>query len=285
MREVREAKYMRKLYCPSILAFIIVFMLMSTAAVQARAQTRAGTVPAGTEFSSNWSGYAVTAANKTTLLQAISGTWRVPAAQANGQAAAAQWIGLGGFSSNNLLQIGTIEAVYDNHQVTELFWEKLPDMAHNIIKISSGTIVAASISENGSGVWQLATTVIKPNGDRITKTIQVAGDVSYDRPMEQSAEWINEDPSNKTENLYKLANTGTLSFTNLSVNNQTLAALGLNRHPLAVTSQANRLLLSPSFLKSHGTAFSVLNLSHTAHPKKMKKARHRFRISHHKLSR
>lgn len=284
MREVREAKYMRKFYCLWILAFIIVFMLMPTAAVQARSQTRAGTVPAGTEFSSNWSGYAVTAANKTTPLQAISGTWRVPAAQANGKAAAAQWIGLGGFASNNLLQIGTIEAVYNNHRVIELFWEKLPDMAHNIIKISSGTAVSASISQNGAGVWQLTAIMIKPNGARITKTIQVAGDVSYDSSMEQSAEWINEDPSNNTGSLYKLANTGTLSFTNLSVNNQSLTALGLTRHPLAVTSSAKRLLLSPSSLKSHGTAFSVLNLSHTAHPKKVKQARHRFRISHHKLS-
>lgn len=240
-------------------------------------------LPAGTELSSNWSGYAVTSANNNVRYNNISGKWRVPKASASKQAAAAQWIGLGGFASSDLLQMGTIESVYKHHQITELFWEKLPDMAHNMTKFAPGSVVSATISKQSTdGHWCLKFLVTKPNGKKFTRSVQIAVASNYETNMERSAEWINEDPSNSKNKLYPLASTGTISFSNLSLNGSPMRTIGNIVHPLAVTNASKRLLLVPSVTKG-GTSFSIRNTSHQYQKTKVKKVRHRFRISHHNL--
>lgn len=85
----------------------------------------AADIPADTEKSLNWAGYIATPVSGKSYTS-ISGNWTVPditAGQKN--ALAGQWIGLGGVSSTDLLQIGTLEIMENGQATAEVFWEKL----------------------------------------------------------------------------------------------------------------------------------------------------------------
>lgn len=238
-------------------------------------------LPVGTEKSSNWAGYAVTAVDHSSPYHLVSGSWTVPIAYGTSGALGAQWIGLGGYSSSDLLQLGTIEEMSGKREVVTLFWEKLPATAQNIGTVPVGSRISTSISQNNNGTWALHFSITTPKRQRITKTVTVSVDTAYVQGMGTSAEWISEDPSDGSGNLYPLANTGTVQYTNVSANSTSVTAAANRIHPLAVASSASRLLLVPSNLSNGGTAFNTKNAMQQSMTFMRGLPRHRFRISHH----
>ena len=219
-------------------------------------------LPVNTQESENWAGYIDTPSSGS--YTSVSGTWTVPSISAGQQnSAAAQWIGLGGVSSTDLLQMGTIEETENGQIVDEVFWEQLPSPAQNVMTVPAGSTISATIAES-TGVnptWNLTFTV---NGQTPSQTIApVTLDPSstYAQGIGTSAEWISEDPSTQNDQLYPLANMGTISYQSALVNGQALHSAGNQVQPVDLVSSNGNVLIAPSALGTDGDSFSTSVIS------------------------
>jgi hypothetical protein len=214
-------------------------------------------LPANTQESSNWSGYIVTPTSNNEYTN-ISGTWTIPNISASqSDAVASQWIGLGGVSSTDLLQMGTIEQVENGQPTAEVFWEKLPDVAQNVMSVPIGSTITVNISETSSTTWQLVFNATLQNGQTQTQTITANLDSSYDEGIGTSAEWISEDPSDENGQLLPLANMGIVNYEAATVNGQPLNAYGNDIEPVALMSNDGNILIYPSALGTDNESFST----------------------------
>jgi hypothetical protein len=214
-------------------------------------------LPANTQESENWAGYIDTPSSGSGYTS-VSGNWTVPNISASQQSAvAAQWIGLGGVSSTDLLQMGTIEQIENGQPVAEIFWEQLPSPSQNVMTVPIGSTINASItpSADSSSTWNLTFTI---NGQSQTQTIApITLTTSYAQGIGTSAEWISEDPSNQNDQLYPLANMGTVSYQSATVNGQPLNSTGNQVQPVALVSSNGNVLIAPSELGTDGESFST----------------------------
>ncbi|AGK95790.1 G1 family glutamic endopeptidase [Clostridium pasteurianum] len=216
-------------------------------------------LPNNTEGSSNWSGYIATPTSNSGYTS-ISGSWTVPnISESQRNAVAAQWIGLGGVNSTDLLQMGTMEQIENGQPMAEVFWEQLPDVSQNVMSVPIGSIINVSISNSSSSssIWNLTFTVRTPGGKTQTQTIPVTLDSSYAQGIGTSAEWISEDPSNQNSQLIPLANMGIVKYQSALVNGQPLNALGNNVQPVAMVSSNGTVMISPSELGTDGESFTT----------------------------
>ncbi|WP_425806453.1 G1 family glutamic endopeptidase [Desulfitobacterium sp. Sab5] len=239
------------------------YVLSKIQSVHTESTSTTTSLPANTEKSGNWGGYIATPTSGQGYTR-VSGSWTVPtitATQAN--ALAAQWIGLGGVSTSDLLQIGTIESIENGQPKAELFWEKLPDAAQSIVTVPIGSTVTASIAPEDSTdtVWNLTYTVNIPDGQTQTNTIKVTLEAAYAQEIGTSAEWISEDPSNQKNQLYPLANMGIVKYNSARVDDQPLNASGNKVTPVAMVSKKGDVLIAPSVLGSDGESFSTTVLA------------------------
>ncbi len=165
------------------------------------------TKPAANYQSSNWSGYLINSG----VLTTVSGSWIAPSPTGNGSttSADASWIGIGGVSSTDLIQVGTDNTVSASGQVTTgAFYEMLPAVSQNIngLTVTPGDSITASITETTTNEWSI---VITDNTNKQTFTTTV----SY-TSSNSSAEWIEEDPSYSNGQLVPFDNYGSVSFSN-----------------------------------------------------------------------
>ncbi|PJI10517.1 MULTISPECIES: G1 family glutamic endopeptidase [Clostridium] len=221
-------------------------------------------LPASTEGSKNWAGYIDTP-NSNNSYNSVSGSWIVPnISEGSSNSAAAQWIGLGGVTSSDLLQMGTMEQLENGQPVAEVFWEQLPSASQEVMSVPIGSKINVNISkaQDSSSVWNLTFTANTPDNKIETKTISVTLDPSYIQGIGTSAEWISEDPSSEDDQLFPLANMGTIQYQSALVNGQPLNASANNAKPVAmVSSNDNTIMISPSSLGSDGESFSTTTLS------------------------
>lgn len=226
---------------------------------QPQSTTPSVTLPANTEESENWAGYIATPTSDSGYTS-ISGSWIVPNITASqSKALAGQWIGLGGVSSTGLLQMGTIEEMENGQPVAKVFWEKLPEVAQDVMTVPIGSTINVSISkaEGSSSSWNLMFITKTPAGETQTQTIPVTLDSSYAQEIGTSAEWISEDPSTQNGQLYPLANMGTVTYNSALVDGQPLNS-SLNKvNPVAMVSTDANGLIAPSTLGTDGESFST----------------------------
>ncbi len=159
--------------------------------------------------STNWSGYAVQANSDT--VSAVSGSWVVPTVSTTSTGYAASWVGIDGWSSSTVEQIGT-EADVVNGQATYYAWyEMYPSNSVTISKMTidpGDTITgqvswAASSSKGGTYTLTLTDTSHTKDSDTVT----VNSSTAFAR---SSAEWIVEAPY--SGGVLPLAHFGTDSF-------------------------------------------------------------------------
>ncbi|SPF37547.1 Peptidase A4 family [Candidatus Desulfosporosinus infrequens] len=214
-------------------------------------------LPPDTRESENWAGYIATPTSNL-CYTSVSGSWVVPNISADQQnAAAAQWIGLGGSSSPDLLQMGTSEELENGQLVTEVFWEQLPTPAHTVMTIPIGATIYASIAPatNSSLTWNLTFTV---NGQSQTQKIPpVKLDSSYAQEIGTSAEWISEEPLKPNGQRYPFANMGTVSYRSALVDGQAISSAGNEIEPIDLVSRNGNVLITPSGLGQDGESFST----------------------------
>lgn len=222
------------------------------------------TLPENTQESSNWGGYIVTP-NSDNSYTNVSGSWTIPSIKAsNLNAVAAQWVGLGGVTSSDLLQMGTIEQIENSQPVAEIFWEQLPNVAQNVMTVPIGSTINVSISESSSSTWNLTFTCNEPDGTTQTQTVSTTLDSAYVQGIGTSAEWISEDPSDENGQLVPLADMGTVKYKSAMVNGESINASDNNVEPVAMVSNSRTVVISPSALGSDGESFTTTNTNSTA---------------------
>jgi hypothetical protein len=163
----------------------------------------------------------------------------------------AAWVGIGGVSSQDLIQSGT-QAVVLNGKVQYQAWtEILPaDSKQLTIDIHPGDNISVDITEYSRGKWRITFADVT-TGKTITKNIAYTSSHS-------SAEWIEEAPSD-SNGVLPLDNFGSIAFGNCSAvrggKTQTLAAA--KAKPIALVSDTGITLANTSGLNNSGVGFSV----------------------------
>jgi peptidase A4-like protein len=238
-----------------LLAGLATVALSVTPAVQQTIQTNTNSNSTAPNIGSNgnsrnWSGYVSTGSSYTS----ISGTWTIPQVTTSGHTATdATWVGIGGVSSNDLIQSGTQNIVDPSGQVsTTAFYELLPDSSISITSVSvkPGDSVTVTISEQASNQW-----LINFNDNTTNQNYQTT--VTYDSST-SSAEWIEEAPSNGVSVL-PLDNFGTIQFSNGSTtqNGTKVSTSSSNTHAVTMVNNSGQALATPSGLGSDGASFTI----------------------------
>lgn len=201
--------------------------------------------------STNWSGYMAT----TGSFSAISGSWTVPQVTGKGSSTSgdAAWIGIGGVTSSDLIQVGTENSVSASGQVSiSFFYEMLPAAAKLITTatINQGDAIHASLSGN-NGQWTIYINDVTTNQSFTTI-------VSY-ASLLSSAEWIEEDPSYANGQLVPLDNFGTIPF---SAASSTIGGISTTlatskAQSITLVDGSGYVLATPSAVTSDGMGFRV----------------------------
>ncbi len=141
-----------------------------------------------TAYSTNWSGFAVSAAAGT--VTAVSGSWVVPqivSGSNNGYSSA--WVGIDGYNSSSVEQLGTDSDMVNGTPQYYAWWEMYPNPSYKIsgMTVKPGDSISASVSyTSGSFVLQIT------DGSQSFKTTQGSSTAQL-----SSAEWIQEAPSSR----------------------------------------------------------------------------------------
>jgi hypothetical protein len=208
-------------------------------------------IPDNQNTSHNWSGYAATGGNYTS----VSGTWTVP--QFNGTDSSfgidAAWVGIGGVRSRDLIQAGTQQTVSGNGSTQYEAWvEMLPRASKPVpLRVHAGDSISVSIAEQSTDQWL------------IQFTNNTTGQ-TYEQPQQytsshSSAEWVEEAPSGGRGGVLPLSNFGNIDFSNGTTvkNGQTLTIAGANARAITMVGNNEVALAVPSKLSDDGGGFSV----------------------------
>ena len=232
--------------------FILVVLCGSFFALQ---YAKADTTPATTSTALNWSGYGVSGSGFT----AINASWVLPQIAASDTLASdSTWVGIGGITNSDLIQIGT-DAFSSGNQVSyQAFYEVLPQPSVIIpMTVSQGDSVTASIFETSTNQWDL---LIRDN--TTGKDFQTS--ISY-TSTNSSAEWIEEMQSNDSNDFIPLDNFSPIGFSGCSIiqNNTTYNLLQSNAQIISMIDGSGQALTGVSDLSSDGTGFTVTRTSST----------------------
>jgi hypothetical protein len=202
--------------------------------------------------STNWSGYLATNGSFT----GISGSWTATLATGNGSTISADstWIGIGGVTTSDLIQVGTQNTISANGQVsTSAFYELLPSVSQPVpgVTVSPGDSMTASLSEVSNGQWIISITD-KTDGESDTMTVSYASSLS-------SAEWIEEDPSFSFRKQIPFDNFHLAFFTGGSTvaNGSTVDIVASTAQPVTMVSSNGQTVAISSAIGGDGASFTV----------------------------
>jgi len=225
--------------------------------------------------SGNWSGYGVPleGSGVSDTFSQVSGTWTVPSVTGpagRGTTYSSVWVGIDGYSSGTVEQIGTEQDWANGKPRNYVWFEMYPNAAYQItgFPINAGDSISAQV------VYMGETTVQTGNGRRKT-TVQESvfqltilnntQGASYTvpssyttipTPSRSSAEWIIEAPS--SGKILPLANYGTVNFSECFAAGVTASGSITNwpADPLTMIDPSGGES-DPSALSTDGTAFST----------------------------
>jgi hypothetical protein len=187
----------------------------------------------------------------------ISGSWTATNATGNGRTTSADstWIGIGGVTSADLIQVGTQNIITSSGQIsTAAFYELLPDSSETItgVTVSPGDSISASLSEVSTGQWIIN---IADNTDGESYTITV----SYNSSL-SSAEWIEEDPSYSFRQQIPFDSFQEASFTDGSaiVGGVTDSIVASNAQQVTMLNRIGQIIAAPSAIGTDGASFTVI---------------------------
>jgi hypothetical protein len=204
------------------------------------------------DTSSNWSGYAVT--TKPGAVSAVAGSWVVPAVSGSGNAASSVWVGIDGYHSSTVEQIGTDSDIVNGTPQYYAWFEMFPrNMVTLGMAIHPGDTMSARVSY-----------IPRSSRFRLTLTDLTTGSTfsTTQRALfaaRSSAEWIVEAPEvdNQTQ---PLANFGTVTISGAQATiggattaiDQTSRA-GLAAYQIAMVSQDGGGAATTSALTDSGS--------------------------------
>jgi hypothetical protein len=194
--------------------------------------------------SSNWSGVADTGHT----YNSVKGSWKVPTVKAApGNRFAADWVGIGGFSTGDLIQAGIGEQMVGGTASYNAWTEILPaaEVVIPSFPIHPGDAMTVTVRKGTGNQW---TIIVKnvTSGQTFTKKLTYASCLC-------SAEWIHEAPTVNGQQA-TLASTTNVVFDPGFVNGTTVIGSGgtVNRIQLVGPTDA-----TPSKLDSDHNGFQV----------------------------
>lgn len=219
----------------------------------------------GTAESTNWSGYAVTGSSFTSA----KASWIVPAVVCTGVRGdqyASLWVGMDGFESNTVEQIGTTSYCASTTPGSYVWFEFYPQPAYEIggFAVNPGNVIAASVSYASNRFTVTITN--ESTGRSYSASASVSG------AQRSSAEWVIEAPAEEVGRnleILPLADFGAgffgFDYTNQAGTNNAIdsalsgpiGAFGSNLYEInKVGSTSSPQTSTCSVLSSDGTSFS-----------------------------
>jgi hypothetical protein len=219
--------------------------------------------------STNWSGYAVTGGRGS--VTDVKGSWIVPAIQTCGSTNqyASFWIGIDGYNSNTVEQIGTDSDCQGGTPTYYAWYEFYPHWSYGITlnaPILAGDVISAEVKSTASGTFTLWLKDMT-NGQSFSTSVKM------NNAQRSSAEWIAEAPW--SGGVLPLANFGTAQYganntlvpdTSSATVNGVTHALGVFGSPTDSSSPVQEITMvtssgatkaAPSDLSKDGTSFSI----------------------------
>jgi hypothetical protein len=215
--------------------------------------TPAPATPTTTSYTStNWSGYLATANAYTS----VSGSWLATSPTGNGTSTSADstWIGIGGVTSEDLIQVGTQNTVSPSGRVISgAFYEMLPASSTAIptLTVTPGDSMSATLTETSSGHWLIS---IADNTNEET----FSDNVIY-ASTNSSAEWIEEDPSTSGNRQFPFDNFLSAQFTNaFTTSSGTNSNLNTaEAQPITMDNRSGEAVATPSVIDNVGDDFTI----------------------------
>lgn len=167
-----------------------------------------------TQSSTNWSGYV--AANnlanpKKNSVSEIYGTWNVPTlSPTSTHTYSSIWVGIDGFTSSTVEQLGTEHDWVNGKQVNYAWFEMYPNYSYEISQfpVNPGDSISASVVYQGNNVFVLS---ILNNTKKVKSVIPTKYTTSK-VAQRVCAEWVVEAPYENT--ILPLAHFSPVTFTN-----------------------------------------------------------------------
>ncbi len=207
-------------------------------------------------FSHNWVGYAVT--GDPGSVSDVKGSWVVPAVSSatGSDGFSAFWVGIDGFNSRTVEQIGT-ESDYISGSVQYYAWIELyPNLPYAVpINVAPGDRISAEVKYVGSSVFMLSIS------DSTTgESFQINAAVA--NAKRSSAEWIAEAPYDR--GILPLADFSKVYFAGNYVTMSGIARPFGTVGPLyqiTMSGSSRNVMAQPSPLSSDGSSFFIQELN------------------------
>jgi Peptidase A4 family len=205
----------------------------------------------GHSNSLNWSGYA----SFNSTFTDVKGSWRQPAATCNGKSTYSSfWVGLDGYNSSTVEQLGTEADCSHGKPVYYAWWEMFPNVSHTIgaFTVTPGDTYTAEVQSAGGDDFTL--TISGGGNNPFTLTTQLGLE-----PSLSSAEWIAEAPSMCAKSCRELPLTdfGTVNFSGASANGSAINNSTWSFDPLTMVTSGGGVKAAPSGLDPTGSGFSI----------------------------
>jgi len=207
--------------------------------------------------STNWAGYAVetSLAKPQSAVTDVKGSWTVPAADCSvtPTAYSSFWIGIDGYSSNTVEQIGTDSDCSSGKPQYYAWYEMYPKFPSNLrMTVKPGDVMTAEVKYNANGKFLL--TITDTTTGASFSTTQ-----NGKSAKRSSAEWIAEAPS--SGGVLPLADFGTAQFQGASAtlngHTGTISDTSWQKDALTMATSSGVTKALPSSLSPDGSAFSV----------------------------
>ena len=203
--------------------------------------------------STNWSGYADTGSNFST----VTGTWTEPGASCSRGSTtyAAFWVGIDGYSSDTVEQDGTLIECYRGTAYQYSWWEMYPTNDIQVVgeSLAAGDSISASVVRSGDS-YTLSVTDSTHSANSFTTT-QSCSDCAN-----SSAEWIAEAPCcTSSGGILPLADFGTWTESGATVTEGSTSGVisSFTDDEITMVDNSGLVKAQPGALNSSGNAFSV----------------------------
>ena len=194
---------------------------------------------------------------------AISGYWVVPEviASCSQNTFSSSWVGIDGYNSSTVEQIGTEQDWANGAQQNYAWFEMYPNYSFEIVgfPVNVGDLISGLIQYIGSGIFIMT---IANHTHGVAYTVPAQNTIST-TAQRSSAEWILEAPS--LNGILPLADFGTIDFSScVAVINEGIGAINnpsWQNTELTMVNSSGGTKALPSNLSSNGENFSITWLS------------------------
>jgi hypothetical protein len=201
--------------------------------------------------STNWSGYADTGSNFST----VTGTWSEPGASCSrGTTYAAFWVGIDGYSSDSVEQDGTLIECYQRTAYQYSWWEMYPTNDIQVVgeTVAAGDTISASVVRSGDS-YTLSVSDSTHSANSFTTTQSCSGCAN------SSAEWIAEAPCcTDSGGILPLADFGSWTESGATVTEGSTSGVisSFTDDEITMIDNSGNVKAQPGSLNSTGNGFS-----------------------------